>query len=299
MEAAGVLKDVPYKIEWKEFRGGGAAAWKRWARARSIPGWSATRRLPSPRRPTLRSRRSATIRQSNEGLAVLVAARIPESTASRICEAGRSPPGRGSIGRQLIAGRARGREAGPRATCRSCSWRRRTPRWRTPRARSMRGRHGSRTPARKRCCSSRSAVITAEGLTPGLGFQVASPDAIRDKRPELARRGMRSVTSGLQLADFLRLAHGGPCLVGERCAFDDLGRVRWASRRGVAQLAEPGQDTRSRRSTTSVVAGRAEDDGSLFRRRRPDQAEAQRRRHRRPFVCGCDRQGRGPVGRAP
>jgi sulfonate transport system substrate-binding protein len=28
-------------------------------------------------------------------------------------------------------------------------------------------------------------LITAEGLTPGLGFQVASPNAIRDKRPEL------------------------------------------------------------------------------------------------------------------
>src|SRR5258708_20840399 len=28
-------------------------------------------------------------------------------------------------------------------------------------------------------------VITAEGLTPGIGFQVASPNAIRDKRPEL------------------------------------------------------------------------------------------------------------------
>ena len=28
-------------------------------------------------------------------------------------------------------------------------------------------------------------VITAEGITPGIAFQVASPDAIRDKRPEL------------------------------------------------------------------------------------------------------------------
>jgi len=28
-------------------------------------------------------------------------------------------------------------------------------------------------------------LVTAEGLTPGLGFQVGSPDAIRDKRPEL------------------------------------------------------------------------------------------------------------------
>jgi sulfonate transport system substrate-binding protein len=28
-------------------------------------------------------------------------------------------------------------------------------------------------------------VITGEGITPGIGFQVASPDAIRDKRPEL------------------------------------------------------------------------------------------------------------------
>ena len=28
-------------------------------------------------------------------------------------------------------------------------------------------------------------VITGEGLTPGLGFQVATPTAIKDKRPEL------------------------------------------------------------------------------------------------------------------
>jgi sulfonate transport system substrate-binding protein len=28
-------------------------------------------------------------------------------------------------------------------------------------------------------------VITAEGITPGIGFQVATPNAIRDKRPEL------------------------------------------------------------------------------------------------------------------
>ena len=28
-------------------------------------------------------------------------------------------------------------------------------------------------------------VITAEGITPGLGFQVATPNAVRDKRPEL------------------------------------------------------------------------------------------------------------------
>jgi sulfonate transport system substrate-binding protein len=28
-------------------------------------------------------------------------------------------------------------------------------------------------------------VITAEGIISGLGFQVATPDAIRDKRPEL------------------------------------------------------------------------------------------------------------------
>ena len=46
-------------------------------------------------------------------------------------------------------------------------------------------------------------VITAEGITPGLGFQVASPDAIRDKRP--------------QLEDFVRRLTGGPCLVAEPC----------------------------------------------------------------------------------
>jgi sulfonate transport system substrate-binding protein len=51
MEAAGVLKDVPYKIEWKEFPA--AAPLLEALGAGAIePVWSATRRSPSPLLPT-------------------------------------------------------------------------------------------------------------------------------------------------------------------------------------------------------------------------------------------------------
>jgi sulfonate transport system substrate-binding protein len=39
--------------------------------------------------------------------------------------------------------------------------------------------------ARRKCFSDPASVMTAEGLTPGLSFQVASPQAIRDKREAL------------------------------------------------------------------------------------------------------------------
>ena len=73
-------------------------------------------------------------------------------------------------------------------------------------------------------------VITAEGLTPGLGFQVASPDAIRDKRPRTGR--------------FPAPADGGPRLVAEQCRrlCRDLGQADEHSARRAAQLAEPGKD---------------------------------------------------------
>jgi sulfonate transport system substrate-binding protein len=51
MEAAGVLKDVPYRIEWKEFPA--AAPLLEALGAGAIEtGWSAMRRSRSPRRPT-------------------------------------------------------------------------------------------------------------------------------------------------------------------------------------------------------------------------------------------------------
>ena len=83
MEAAGVLKDVPYKIEWKEFPAARAAAGSARARARSKPVWSAMRRSPLPRPPTCRSRRSRAIRQSREGLAVLVPKRVADPELRR------------------------------------------------------------------------------------------------------------------------------------------------------------------------------------------------------------------------
>ena len=70
-------------------------------------------------------------------------------------------------------------------------------------------------------------VITAEGLTPGIAFQVASPDAIRDKRPELE--------------DFLRRLDRCPRLVADqrRRLRRDLGQADEHPAGGGAQLAEP------------------------------------------------------------
>lgn len=68
--------------------------------------------------------------------------------------------------------------------CRSCSSRHRTPRLPTRRAPHAWSTWEPYVSQEEVLFQSRR-VITAEGLTPGLGFQVASPSAIRDKRLEL------------------------------------------------------------------------------------------------------------------
>ena len=82
-------------------------------------------------------------------------------------------------------------------------------------------------------------VITAEGLTPGLGFQVATPNAIRDKRPELE--------------DFLRrlTAARAWSLTNVEQLCRDLGQADEHPDRRAAQLAERGRRSGSRRSMTA------------------------------------------------
>jgi sulfonate transport system substrate-binding protein len=182
MEAAGVLKDVPYKIEWKEFPaaapllealGAGAIdtglvgdAPFTFAAAASVP-----------------VKAIGTIRQSNEGLAILV----PRDSRIHSFEDLRGKKiatGRGSIGHQLIlaALEAKGWSVSDVQIV-----------FLAPSDAKVAYTQGSVDAwstwepyvSQEEVLFQSQRLITAEGLTPGLGFQVASPDAIRDKRPQL------------------------------------------------------------------------------------------------------------------
>ena len=154
MEAAGVLKDLPYKIEWKEFPAAapllealGAGAIETGLVGDAPFTFAAAANVPV--------KAIAAIRQSRDGLAVLVHKELP----IRDFEGLRERRSRPAAVRSAISSfwpRSNRRDGRP-ATSRSCSWRRRTPRWRTRKARSTRGRHGSLTSARKKSCSSRGA----------------------------------------------------------------------------------------------------------------------------------------------
>ena len=84
--------------------------------------------------------------------------------------------------------------------------------------------------ARKKCCSNPAASSPAEGLTPGLGFQVATPTAIRDKRPELE--------------DFVRrLAAARAWSAGNVSSYAETwGKLMNIPHIGAAQLADAGED---------------------------------------------------------
>ena len=91
MEAAGVLKDVPYKIEWKEFPAAapllealGAGAIETGLVGDAPFTFAAAANVPV--------KAIAAIRQSREGLAVLVPEGVADPRASKTCEARRSRP---------------------------------------------------------------------------------------------------------------------------------------------------------------------------------------------------------------
>ena len=142
MEAAGVLKDVPYRIEWKEFAAAaplleaiGAGAIDTGLVGDAPFTFAAAANVPV--------KAITAIRQSGDGLAILV----PETSAIKSFDdlkGKKIATGRGSVGHQLILA-ALERMAGRRAMCRSSSSRRRMPRSPTARDRSMPGRRGSPT----------------------------------------------------------------------------------------------------------------------------------------------------------
>lgn len=182
MEAAGVLKDVPYTIEWKEFQAAapllealGAGAIETGLVGDAPFTFAAAANAPV--------KAIAAIRQSRDGLAVLV----PKDSPIRDFEGLRGKKiatGRGSIGHQLIL-----------AALESKGWSTSDVQivFLAPSDAKIAYTQGSVDAwstwepyvSQEEVLFQSRLVITADGITPGLGFQVASPDAIRDKRPEL------------------------------------------------------------------------------------------------------------------
>jgi sulfonate transport system substrate-binding protein len=182
MEAAGVLKDAPYKIEWKEFSAAapllealGAGAIDTGLVGDAPFTFAAAANVPV--------KAIATIRQSNEGLAILVP-RDSKIHSFEDLRGKKIATGRGSIGHQLIlaALEAKGWSASDVQIV-----------FLAPSDAKVAYTQGSVDAwstwepyvSQEEVLFQSQRLITAEGITPGLGFQVASPDAIRDKRTQL------------------------------------------------------------------------------------------------------------------
>ena len=182
MEAAGVLKDVPYKIEWKEFQAAapllealGAGAIETGLVGDAPFTFAAAANVPV--------KAIAAVRQSRDGLAVLVT----EKSAIRSFDDLRGKKiatGRGSIGHQLILAALEARGWKPDDVQIT---------FLAPSDAKVAYTQGSVDAwstwepyvSQEEVLFKSRRVITGDGLTPGLGFQVATPTAIKDKRPEL------------------------------------------------------------------------------------------------------------------
>jgi sulfonate transport system substrate-binding protein len=182
MEAAGVLKDVPYKIEWKEFPAAapllealGAGALDTGLVGDAPFTFAAAANVPV--------KAIGTVRQTREGLAILV----PKDSGIRGFEdlkGKKIATGRGSIGHQLIL-----------AALESKGWSAADVNivFLAPSDAKVAYTQGSVDAwstwepyvSQEEVLFQSRRIITADGITPGIGFQVATPNAISDKRPEL------------------------------------------------------------------------------------------------------------------
>jgi sulfonate transport system substrate-binding protein len=182
MEAAGVLKDVPYKIEWKEFPA--AAPLLEALSAGAIEtGLVGDAPFTFAAASNVPVKAIATVRQSQEGLAVLVPERSSVQNFDDL-RGKKIATGRGSIGHQLIL-----------AALESKGWKASDVQivFLAPSDAKVAYTQGSVDAwstwepyvSQEEVLFKSRRVITAEGITPGIGFQVASLDAIRNKHPEL------------------------------------------------------------------------------------------------------------------
>jgi sulfonate transport system substrate-binding protein len=182
MEAAGVLKDVPYRIEWKEFPAAapllealGAGAIDTGLVGDAPFTFAAAANVPV--------KAIGAVRQTQDGLAILV----PKGSGIRGFEdlkGKKIATGRGSIGHQLIL-----------AALESKGWSAADVNivFLAPSDAKVAYTQGSVDAwspwepyvSQEEVLFQSRRVITADGITPGIGFQVATPNAIRDRRPEL------------------------------------------------------------------------------------------------------------------
>jgi sulfonate transport system substrate-binding protein len=182
MEAAGVQKDLPYRIEWKEFPAAapllealGAGAIETGVVGDAPFTFAAAANVPV--------KAIGAIRQSQEGLAILVP-RESKIQSFEDLRGKKIATGRGSIGHQLVL-----------AALESKGWSAADVQivFLAPSDAKIAYTQGSVDAwstwepyvSQEEVLFQSRRVITAEGITPGLGFQVAAPNAIRDKRPEL------------------------------------------------------------------------------------------------------------------
>ena len=182
MEAAGVLKDVPYKIEWKEFAAAapllealGAGAIDTGLVGDAPFTFAAAANVPV--------KAIAAVRQSRAGLAIVVPEKSPIKSFDDL-RGKKIATGRGSIGHQLIlaALESRGWQASDVQIV-----------FLSPPDAKVAYSQGSVDAwstwepyvSQEEVLFKSRLVITADGITPGLGFQVATPDAIKNKRAEL------------------------------------------------------------------------------------------------------------------
>jgi sulfonate transport system substrate-binding protein len=182
MEASGVLKDVPYKIEWKEFAAAapllealGAGALDSGLVGDAPFTFAAAANVPV--------KAIGAIRQTGDGLAVLV----PKDSAIKSFDdlkGKKIATGRGSIGHQLIlaALEKKGWTANDvqivflaPSDAKVAYTRGSVDAWSTWEP------YVSQEEVLFQSC----VLLNAEGLTSGLSFIVATPNAIRDKHPEL------------------------------------------------------------------------------------------------------------------
>jgi sulfonate transport system substrate-binding protein len=182
MEAAGVLKDVPYTIDWKEFAAAAPLleALSAGAIETGLVGDAPFTFAAAAKVPV---KAIAAIRQSQEGLAILV----PETSAVKSFDDLRGKKiatGRGSIGHQLVL-----------AALESKRWTTNDVQlvFLSPSDAKIAYSQGSVDAwstwepyvSQEEVLFRSRRIMTGEGLTPGLSFQVATPTAIRDKRAEL------------------------------------------------------------------------------------------------------------------
>jgi len=182
MEAAGVLKDVPYKIEWKEFPAAAPLleALSAGAIETGLVGDAPFTFAAASGAPV---KAIAAIRQTREGLAILVPETSPIKSFADL-RGKKIATGRGSIGHQLIL-----------AALEKNGWAASDVQiaFLAPSDAKIAYTQGSVDAwstwepyvSQEEVLFKSRRIITAEGLTPGLSFQVARPDAIRDKRAEL------------------------------------------------------------------------------------------------------------------